>query len=98
MGPVPRIEGALDAVRAAAEAKSIRITTDLDRRGVEISGDANRMQQVMWNLLSNAVAFTPEAGSVHVCLTQGDEQAVVSVRDTGRGIPRSFLPHMFERF
>ena len=98
IGLVPVIEGAVDAVRAAAEAKSLRITTDLDRRGVEVNGDANRMQQVMWNLLSNAVAFTPAGGSIHVALVQKEGQATISVRDSGRGIPRSFLPHMFERF
>src|SRR5262245_20154060 len=95
---VPVIEGAVEAVRAAADAKSLRITTDLDRRDVEVNGDANRMQQVMWNLLSNAVAFTPVGGAIHVALAQKDGQAMISVKDTGRGIPPSFLPHMFERF
>jgi signal transduction histidine kinase/CheY-like chemotaxis protein len=95
---VPPMEAAVEAVRAAAEGKAIRITTDLDRSGIEVNGDAHRMQQVVWNLVSNAVAFTPEGGSVHVILAQEPGRAVIVVRDSGRGIPRSFLPQMFERF
>jgi signal transduction histidine kinase/CheY-like chemotaxis protein len=95
---VPAIEGAVEAVRAAADSKAIHITTDLDRSRVEVNGDAHRMQQVVWNLVSNAVAFTPEGGSVHVILRQEAERAVIVVQDSGRGIPPSFLPHMFERF
>jgi signal transduction histidine kinase/ActR/RegA family two-component response regulator len=98
MSLVPAVEGAVEAVRAAAEGKGIRMTTELDRSGVEINGDAHRIQQVVWNLVSNAVAFTPEGGRVHVILHQEPGRAVIVVRDSGRGIPRSFLPHMFERF
>ena len=98
MSLVPVIEGAVEAVRAAADAKSLRITTDLDQHRVEVNGDAHRMQQVMWNLLSNAVAFTPSGGGVHVALTQNGGDVVICVSDTGRGISPDFLPHMFERF
>jgi signal transduction histidine kinase/ActR/RegA family two-component response regulator len=94
----PVIDAAVEAVRAVAEAKSIRIVTTVDRRGAEINGDANRMQQVVWNLVSNALAFTPEGGRIDVSLTQDAGRAVIAVRDTGRGIAPQFLPQMFQRF
>jgi signal transduction histidine kinase/CheY-like chemotaxis protein len=92
------IDAAIDAVREAAEAKSIRLAATVDPRGAEISGDANRIQQVVWNLVSNAVAFTPHGGRVDVSLTREAGQAVIAVRDTGYGIAPHFLPHMFQRF
>lgn len=94
----PVIDAAVEAVRALAEAKSIRIVTTVDRRGAEINGDANRMQQVVWNLVSNALAFTPEGGRVDVSLTQEANRAIIAVRDTGHGIAPEFLPQMFQRF
>jgi anti-sigma regulatory factor (Ser/Thr protein kinase) len=63
-----------------------------------VHGDADRLQQIVWNLLSNAVKFTPRGGMVQVVLTRDDSQANVIVSDTGVGIRRDFIPHVFERF
>src|SRR5207244_6063999 len=63
-----------------------------------VSGDPDRLQQVVWNLLSNAVKFTPSGGQVHVGLERVNSQAEIVVSDTGRGIRADFLPHVFERF
>jgi signal transduction histidine kinase len=92
------IDAAVEAVRPAAEAKGIHIRKVLDLAAGPITGDANRLQQVMLNLLTNAVKFTPEQGSVEVALQRRGEQAEISVTDTGIGIPAAFLPHVFERF
>jgi signal transduction histidine kinase/ActR/RegA family two-component response regulator len=92
------LETAADAVRAAADAKSIVMKTAFPAHTVVVSGDPHRLQQVAWNLLSNAVAFTPEGGSVTVRLEQTDTDAVVRVSDTGQGIAPHFLPEIFERF
>jgi len=92
------IEAAVEAVRATAEAKSIRVVTTIDPHGTEINGDANRMQQVVWNLVSNALAFTPEGGRVDVSLTQEGDRAIIRVRDSGNGIAPHFLPYIFQRF
>jgi signal transduction histidine kinase len=91
------IEEALDSVTPAAEAKSIAIERHLE--DVEtITGDKDRLQQVCWNLLSNAVKFTPREGRVVVRLERTGVDAVISVEDTGIGIPAEFLPHVFDRF
>jgi two-component system, chemotaxis family, CheB/CheR fusion protein len=91
-------EAALMGVRAAAEAKDI----DLQLRGDHVTsvvlGDADRMQQVLWNLFLNAVKFTPRGGAVRVAIGRVRNQVHVTVTDTGRGIPDEFLPHVFERF
>ncbi|MGB7443780.1 MAG: PAS domain-containing protein [Coleofasciculaceae cyanobacterium] len=92
------IEAALETVQLAAEAKRIQIKTKLDTNPVLISGDANRLQQVIWNLLSNAVKFTDTGGEVEVCLEQIGSSAQIQVKDTGRGISLKFLPHMFDYF
>ncbi len=92
------IEAAVDAVRFGAESKGIRIQRVLDS-GVElISGDPDRLQQVVWNLLSNAIKFTPKNGGVQVRLEKGASTAEIIVSDTGMGISPEFLPHVFERF
>ena len=91
------IEAALDSVSPAAEAKAIAIEQDLE--DVEaITGDRDRLQQVVWNLLSNAVKFTPRDGRVTVRLNRRADEVVLAVEDTGIGISPGFLPYVFDRF
>ncbi|WP_437682661.1 ATP-binding protein [Sorangium sp. So ce131] len=92
------LTAALDSVRPAAEAKGIAISLQIDESARVAAGDAARLQQVFWNLLSNALKFTPEAGRIEVRLDRAGGEARVVVRDTGRGIAPEFLPHVFERF
>jgi PAS domain S-box-containing protein len=92
------IEAALDAVRPAADAREIRLHSVLDTRAIGISGDPDRLQQVVWNLLTNAVKFTPRGGRVHVHLHRVNSHVEIVVSDTGQGISPELLPHVFERF
>jgi signal transduction histidine kinase len=92
------IRAAMAAVQPAANAKGVRIETEFPPHPVEVSGDPERLQQVLWNLLSNAVKFTPRAGMVTIELTTPDDEAEIAVRDSGQGIDPAFLPHVFERF
>ena len=93
------IQAAVETVRSAAEAKGVTLEARLVAAdGMQVSGDAERLQQVMWNLLSNAVKFTPGGGQVLVRAFPEGRQLVVEVRDTGMGIPASFMGHLFERF
>ncbi|HZE71903.1 MAG TPA: PAS domain S-box protein [Pyrinomonadaceae bacterium] len=101
LGPVrigSVVEAALDAVRPAIQAKEITITTSIEPNLRPISGDADRLQQVVWNLLSNAVKFTPANGEVAVRVSQHKSQLQITVTDSGPGIAPEFLPHVFERF
>ncbi|HEY9725335.1 MAG TPA: ATP-binding protein, partial [Chroococcales cyanobacterium] len=92
------IEGALETVYLAAQAKSIQIQMLLDPTTGQVLGDSARLQQVIWNLLSNAVKFTLEGGQVDIRLEHSGSQAQIIVGDTGIGIPPEFLPHVFEYF
>jgi signal transduction histidine kinase/CheY-like chemotaxis protein len=92
------IKAALETVRLAAEAKSIQIQTVFDQTIGQVLGDAARLQQVIWNLLTNAVKFTPEGGRVEILLQPIGSQAQIQVKDTGKGISPDFLPHVFEYF
>src|SRR5205814_8603251 len=92
------VDGAIDAVRAAADAKDITLELELERDLGPVRGDRNRLQQIVWNLVSNAIKFTPSGGSVNVRLAREAQDAVIIVRDTGIGIRAEFLPHIFERF
>jgi signal transduction histidine kinase/ActR/RegA family two-component response regulator len=92
------LDAAMDVVRPGAEAKGIRLQHTLDQHAGQVSGDAARLQQVFWNLLTNAVKFTPAGGRVHVVLERVYSHVEVSVADTGQGIPPEFLPAVFERF
>jgi CheY-like chemotaxis protein/anti-sigma regulatory factor (Ser/Thr protein kinase) len=92
------IEAAANAVRPAAEAKDIRLQILLDTKVGPVSGDSDRLQQVFWNLLNNAVKFTPKGGRVQVRLERVDSHVEVIVSDTGRGIRPEFLPQVFDRF
>jgi PAS domain S-box-containing protein len=92
------IQAAIETIRLAAEVKFIQIEVDLSPEVGCVSGDSTRLQQVVWNLLSNAVKFTPAEGRVRVSLAAVDHQAQITVTDTGKGISREFLPHVFEYF
>ena len=92
------VREALDTVRPAAEARGVHIETFAEPDATVVSGDPERLQQIMWNLLSNAVKFTGSGGRVEVRLARVDAHVHVTVRDTGIGIPPEFLPHVFERF
>jgi PAS domain S-box-containing protein len=92
------IEAAVDAVRPAADAKNIRLQTFLDTKTATISGDAERLQQVVWNLLSNAVKFTPKNGRVQIKLERVNSHIEITVSDTGKGIEPEFLAYVFDRF
>jgi signal transduction histidine kinase/ActR/RegA family two-component response regulator len=96
--PAAVVETAIETVRAAADAKGIRLTSTLDPSAGPVAADPNRLQQVIWNLLSNAVKFTGKSGRVHVSLQRVNSHIEISVTDTGKGIPPAFLPHVFDRF
>jgi len=92
------IDAAIETVKPAADAKSIRLEKIIGDPGAVVSGDSSRLQQVVWNLLSNAIKFTPKEGKVQVIAEQIDSHLEISVADTGQGITQQFLPHVFERF
>ena len=92
------IEGALDSVRHAADAKGVRLVTEIARTVGPFEGDPDRLQQVAWNLVSNAIKFSTRGGTVRVRLRQDGDHAEMSVQDDGLGIKPEFLPHVFERF
>jgi PAS domain S-box-containing protein len=92
------IESAVEAVRPSADAKLLRIRTILDSSIGATRGDPNRLQQVMWNLLTNSVKFTPPGGFVQVVLERVNSHVEISVQDSGAGISAEFLPYVFDRF
>jgi len=87
---------ALRAITPAAEAKNIHLEKSFARDASRVYGDATRLQQIFWNILSNAVKFTPAGGSIRVLLSSADSRIEVQVSDTGKGISREFLPRVFE--
>jgi PAS domain S-box-containing protein len=92
------LRDALATVAPAAEARGVRLESILESQVGAVSGDPDRLQQVIWNLLSNAVKFTPRGGRVQTRLQRVDSHVEVTVSDTGIGIREDFLPHLFERF
>jgi signal transduction histidine kinase/CheY-like chemotaxis protein len=98
LSPDSFVEAAIEAVRPAAEAKGVRLQKIMDTGVVTVSGDPVRLQQVVWNLLANAIKFTPRGGRVQVRLERVDSHIEIAVSDTGTGIAPEFLPHVFDRF
>ncbi len=98
MALAPVVKNAINVVRPTADAKGIKIDAYLDATPAMVSGDANRLQQVIWNLLSNAVKFTANGGRVFVKLAQNGSMVEITVSDTGQGISREFIPFVFDRF
>jgi PAS domain S-box-containing protein len=91
-------DAALDALRPAFEAKQIQVESEYQPDLRTIHGDADRLQQVIWNLLSNASKFTPAGGSVRLTISEENGSAQIQVSDSGPGVASDFLPHVFERF
>jgi CheY-like chemotaxis protein len=94
----PVIEAAINAVRPTADAKGVGLEAEFDSAPLVVSGDANRLQQVIWNLISNAVKFTEKGGCVSLGLRPVNSSVEIKVADTGQGISPEFLPFVFDRF
>ncbi len=92
------IGAAIDAIRPAADAKGIDIVTNIETGGRWVNGDPSRLQQIVWNILSNAVKFTPQGGRIDVTVARPGDDIEVGVTDSGSGIEPDFLPFVFERF
>lgn len=91
------VRSAADTIRTAADAKQVTLESDLEP-DVRVQGDPHRLQQVVWNLVANAVKFTPQGGRVRVSLHRDARDAVIEVHDNGQGIDPRFMPYLFERF
>jgi signal transduction histidine kinase len=94
----PVIGMVVDSFRPVALAKGLNIETTLDSAAGVINGDAERLQQVVWNLLSNAIRFTPAGGRIQLRYARRGDDVELRVRDSGQGIPAEALPHLFERY
>jgi signal transduction histidine kinase len=92
------VEAAVDSAKPAAEAKGIRLKAIMGAGQDVVSADSSRLQQVVWNLLTNAIKFTPKGGQIQVLLQRVNSHLELSVSDTGIGISASYLPHVFDRF
>ncbi|HMB29447.1 MAG TPA: PAS domain S-box protein, partial [Blastocatellia bacterium] len=95
---VPALEAALDTVRSAAEAKGVTLVANFRRLPERVLGDSTRLQQVVWNLLANAVKFTPAGGRVELRMDGDADHIRIVVSDTGKGVEPEFLPFVFDRF
>jgi PAS domain S-box-containing protein len=93
----PIVVAALETIGPAAEAKRLRVTTVIDPSGT-VLGDPDRLQQVVWNLVSNAVKFTPKEGRIQVAVTRINSHVEITVSDSGKGISPDYLPFVFDRF
>jgi signal transduction histidine kinase/ActR/RegA family two-component response regulator len=96
LGPIAH--AALDALRPGADAKRVHVHVSVSAETPTIMGDPSRLQQIVWNLLANAIKFTPPGGAVSMDVAQVHHELVLTIRDTGVGIDPEFLPHVFERF
>jgi signal transduction histidine kinase len=96
IGPI--VDAALDAVRPVAGSKAIELTADLGSGPIIVVGAADRLQQVVWNLVMNAVKFTPRGGRIDVSLRETGEDVEISIADSGEGVAPELLPHIFDRF
>ena len=96
--PASIIASAIETLRPAAEAKHIAIHSDIASDAGRITGDPSRIQQVIWNLLSNALKFTPQGGRVEIGVRREASRLAITVADNGVGIKQDFLPHVFDRF
>jgi PAS domain S-box-containing protein len=92
------VNAGIETVRPAAQGKDIRITSAFSTLGGIVVGDRNRLQQIFWNLLINAVKFTPKGGRVHAVIERSNSHVDISVTDSGQGIAPEFLPQVFDRF
>lgn len=92
------IEAAIATVKPSADARNIRLQTVLDPRGGTVLGDSGRLQQVVWNLLTNAIKFTPKGGRVQIVLERVNSHSEIRITDSGQGISPEFLPYIFDRF
>ena len=95
---VDSLRAALDSVTPTADAKRQSLTVTLPDEPVVVAGDRERLQQIFWNLLSNALKYTPQRGAIEVVLSSTNSDVEVTISDTGVGIPPEVLPHVFERF
>lgn len=94
----PAVAVAVEAARPGAAAKGVQLVADVHRSSAQVSGDPDRLAQVVANLLSNAIKFTPRDGRIYVGLREAGERVVLTVTDTGQGIASDLLPHVFDRF
>ena len=92
------VQTTIQGLQPAADAKGVELAASIDSPEVGALADARRLQQVLWNLLHNAIKFTPRGGRVEVRVGQRNGQVTIVVQDNGHGIHREFLPHVFERF
>ncbi len=98
MDPTQMVRAAVDVVRPAADAKEVELLVEVEPPVGMVQADAGRLQQVVWNLIANAVKFTPQNGRVEVRLTRAGDALQLEVKDSGQGIDAEFLPHLFEPF
>ena len=95
---VPLLQAAVDTVRPSAKAKHINLEFNDRAGGASVFADPTRLQQVVWNLLTNAVKFTPPGGRIRVTTSRTGDNLRIEVADTGIGIDPAFVPHVFDRF
>jgi signal transduction histidine kinase len=92
------LQTTIQGLQPAADAKGVQIIASVEQTGAQVNADSRRLQQVMWNLVHNAIKFTPKGGRVEIHVQRSDGELQIQVQDTGHGISESFLPHVFERF